>query len=53
MCCAVQPDAEGNCPGGAEGSDCTTHHPETGIYTCADHPTAVRKEGKSSYMYGD
>jgi len=44
MCCALQPDAEGNCPDGAEGSDCTTHHPDTGIYTCADHPTAVRKE---------
>ena len=44
MCCSVQPDAEGNCPDGAEGSNCNTHHPDTGIHTCADHPTAVRVE---------
>ena len=42
MCCSVQPDAEGNCPEGAQDSYCYTHHPNTGIYTCADHPTAVR-----------
>ena len=42
MCCSVQPDAEGNCNG--QGSDCLTHHPGTGIFTCADHPTAVREE---------
>ena len=42
MCCGAQPDAEGNCPEGAQGSDCFTHHLDTGIYTCADHPTAVR-----------
>ena len=47
MCCGAQPDAEGNCPGGAEGSDCTTHHPDTGVYTCADHPTAVRNQESS------
>ena len=51
MCCEEQEDAEDNCPEGAQSSDCSTHHPDTGIYTCADHPTAVRKEGKSSFMY--
>merc|ERR1712227_172262 len=44
MCCEEQEDAEDNCPEGAQSSDCSTHHPDTGIYTCADHPTAVRKE---------
>jgi len=47
MCCSLQPDAEGNCPDGAEGSNCNTHHPDTGIYTCADHPTAVRNQESS------
>ena len=45
MCCEHQEDADGNCPEGAQGSNCNTHHPDTGIYTCADHPTAVRQEG--------
>ena len=50
MCCGAQPDSEGNCPDGADGSNCFDHHPGTGIYTCADHPTAVRQESKSSFM---
>ena len=45
MCCEQQEDAEGNCPEGAQGSDCFTHHPNTGIFTCGDHQTAVRGEG--------
>ena len=49
MCCAVQPVAGGHCLDFA--SNCYTHHPETGIDTCADHPTAVRVEGNSFY-YG-
>ena len=45
MCCAVQPNVEGDCPQGADGSNCNTHYPDTGLDTCADHPTAVRVEG--------
>jgi len=48
MCCEHQEDADDNCPEGAQGSNCNTHHPDTGIYTCADHPTAVRKEASDS-----
>ena len=40
MCCAEQVDAEGNCPNGAESSDCKVRY--NGIWTCTDHPTAVR-----------
>ena len=43
MCCAVQPNVEGDCPQGANGSNCKPRYPDTGVYTCADHPTAVRK----------
>ena len=45
MCCAVQPNAEGDCPEGADSSNCNDHYPEPGRYACADHPTAVRVEG--------
>ena len=48
MCCSLQPDSDGNCPDGADGSNCNTHHPDTGINTCADHPTAVRVEVDSA-----
>ena len=41
MCCAVI-DAEGNCKDGTGASYCDTHHPDTGVDTCTDHPTAVR-----------
>ena len=44
MCCAEQEDSEDNCPGGAQSSDCFSHHPDTGIYQCTDHSTAVREE---------
>ena len=45
MCCAVQPNVEGDCPQGAGGSNCNTHYPDSGLHKCADHPTAVRVEG--------
>ena len=51
MCCSVQPDVEDNCPDGADGSNCNTHYPDTGIHTCTDHSTAVRQEGKTSFIY--
>ena len=50
-CCAVQPNAEGDCPEGADHSNCNDHYPEPGRYACADHPTAVRVEG-NFFSYG-
>merc|ERR1719394_2007715 len=49
MCCAVQPNAEGYCPEGADSSNCNDHYPEPGKYKCADHPTAVRVEEKPAW----
>ena len=51
MCCSVEEDANGDCPNGAQSSNCKVIY--QGVWTCDDHPSAVRGGADQSSDVGD
>ena len=51
MCCSVEEDANGDCPNGAQSSNCKVIY--QGVWTCDDHPSAVRGGADQSSDSGD